>query len=206
MITWRETLAKYRCKEVSLSLSLWSSEIALTAKTNNCARDCSREVMMVMVYIYIRIRARFSTWNGGKKKRWKPWRGKARRLRWRERDGTARADISRRSKTFAFLPARGNLRCAANVSLPWGAPAELPNFEWATASQPLRVCQPLKTRNWNPLPPGSGSFSLFLSLIRPQIARANTFVPDRPQFASLHCACIHVWIVREGWRRVKVKG
>lgn len=35
-----------------------------------------------------------------------------------ERDGTARADISRRSKTFAFLPARGNLRCAANVSLP----------------------------------------------------------------------------------------
>lgn len=46
--------------------------------------------------------------------------------------------------------------------------------------QEKRARQSLKTRNWNPLPREPH---------RPQIARVNTFVPDRPQFASLHCAC-----------------
>lgn len=83
--------------------------------------------------------------------------------------------------------ARGNLRCAANVSLlEEELTAQLPNFEWATGQAEretlarARVCQSLKTRNWNPLP---------REPCRPQIARANTFVSDRPQFASLHCAC-----------------
>lgn len=40
-------------------------------------------------------------------------------------------DISKRSKVLGFLhgEAKGNLRCAANASLPGSAHRQLPNFE-----------------------------------------------------------------------------
>lgn len=56
--------------------------------------------------------------------------------------GVARAErkeryISGWSKALGFLhgEARGNLRCAANVSLPGSAHRQLPNFEWATGQE-----------------------------------------------------------------------
>ena len=92
----------------------------LDAKTNNCVRNWPRAPA----------RAPLSQqYSVGKEKR-----------------------ISRRSKTVGFLRslfplldsdqrsawaserAKGNLRCAVNVSLPREARGELPNFEWASAS------------------------------------------------------------------------
>lgn len=103
-------------------------------------------------------------------------------------EGEREIYISERLRALEFLhgEVRGAICGALRMFHYWGS-VHRSATEFRMSYRPgrekysrARVCQPLKTRNWNPLPREPR---------RPQIARANTFVSDRPQFASLHCAC-----------------
>lgn len=170
-------------KKCELSPVPFSSQTNfVAARTNNCIRDCSsREVPERTCRICAFAGA------GRKNERKSNCGVDGGRIEWAEKKERCKRTVG----STWVLAWRGEgqfaVRCECFIT---GKRSPAATEFWMSYRPSLRgararasVRQSLKTRNWNPLP---------WEPRRPQIARTNTFVLNRPQFASLYCACTSV--------------